>query len=292
MLILGFEQGIIIGIALACAAFILQAARQQVAGRLTFVEQAMRARAKVAGISTSAVRRIRGVSLKGTLFFGNAGRAAGAIEHAFDKSVLRRKARTRSSAEAAARSDFRASQSPQSPSPSSGGRRYLILDCSDISSIDFSASELVAAAIDQLLSMRTTVAAVAIPENLMDHLRERGHSVWTASADAEADDDEDYGEEDKDDEAIRAEEEGDTESSGGRALTGRNSSARQGSSIPPSNSMIFGDGISERHLPPGTNHWLPLTEWGSVDSAINYIEHLCVQFHPSKPKSKSRSRSR
>lgn len=275
MLILGFEQGILIGIAMACAAFIFQAASQNVASRLTHVEQAVRARARAAGISSSVVRRIRSVALKGTLFFGNAGKAAGSVEHSFDSTHMKKRKHRRRGTRKGAES-----QSP-SPTPSAsmqGGRRYLILDCSDISSIDFSASELVAAALDQLLQSRTTVAAVDIPENLLDHLAERGHSVWVAPEDAG-----------QHEGSISDDDGDDTDGMEGGATRTRDamrpgdqSSGAPGSSTRPSSSVMFGQGIASSQLPPGSHHWVPLTEWPTVDAAMEYIEFLCSEFHPSK----------
>lgn len=156
-----------------------------------------------------------------------------------------------------------------------GQRRYLILDCSDITSIDFSAAELVAAALDQLLNARTTVAAVAVPDGLADHLAERGHAIWVAPADA-GHADLDLSDDDEEGPS------GEPKNGPANAAHARNrpSQVHPESSDRPSTSVAFGRGLSPEQLPPGSHHWIPLSEWPTVDAAMEYVEFLCSEFHP------------
>ncbi|KAA0157026.1 hypothetical protein FNF29_00378 [Cafeteria roenbergensis] len=207
MAVLGFEQGILVGIVLACFAFIAAAARAEVvrpmlpsaatpaAGRVvaddaaaataaddaaaaTAADDAAAATAAspaaaqpnqgatapgtgpkpantVLSSSAAALRgtaarlvlereqwRRHGLVLQGTLFFGNAGRVAHEVERLCP--------------------------------PGSLTRRYLVVDCSLITSMDFSAAEVLADAFTEAAANRVTVALVGGPRLLATQIAERG----------------------------------------------------------------------------------------------------------------------
>jgi len=207
MAALGFEEGILVGIVLACFSFVAAAARQEVVRPLLPERVRLEPGTGAPGSSrTLASAGSGGEAAEGGRMPPRAavdprsvgakssspreGRAGASLHPAMLSSAARER-----SAEAHAaleREEWRrhglalqgtlffgnagrvAAEVERRCPPSSMARRYVLIDCGGVTAMDFSAAEVIADVIAEAASRRVTAALVSPPGVLLAQLEERG----------------------------------------------------------------------------------------------------------------------